>query len=427
MSEEDFLAGPNVDLKGSGNLAQKQMEIKDTAQQSQQTAQQSQQTAQQSQQTAQQSQQAAEQTEKAAEQTEKAAQQSQQAARKAQKASTRENIDTKNTLVSLQGQNYNYSKALTNFTDSKKTFNEFLNKGKISQKDASTLIKIIEESSTLLEQQQQGTLTENQRDRLLLLESQFNKEMGRVFSENKHKFSKDEINWFEEQIEKSNERIKDLTADVLGIGTRNDFVDFHAQRLMEAIINQVNIANQQKELTLEQKMVEYMDKIAFIRESVKQVAEAKETNNEKKIEEKAKEAVENFYKSIFFEKYWKLLDVKNEFNIVVGVLDQWKELKTSIIAGGLILYKKYSEKIDGKNFVLVYWDKIKPESKRVWLSKIIYGYTYKKKKYDGMLEKYDGKKISSNCILVPIDNYPAIISKFKQAKIQFKHVHVSVL
>jgi len=149
--------------------------------------------------------------------------------------------------------------------------------------------------------------------------------------------------------------------------------------------------------------------------------------DEKKIEEKAKEAVENFYKSIFFEKYWKLLDVKNEFNIVVGVLDQWKELKTSIIAGGLILYKKYSEKIDGKNFVLVYWDKIKPESKRVWLSKIIYGYTYKKKKYDGMLEKYDGKKISSNCILVPIDNYPAIISKFKQAKIQFKHVHVSVL
>jgi hypothetical protein len=38
MSEDDFLAGPNVDIEGSGNLAQKRIEDKNTAQQSQQAA-----------------------------------------------------------------------------------------------------------------------------------------------------------------------------------------------------------------------------------------------------------------------------------------------------------------------------------------------------------------------------------------------------
>lgn len=225
----------------------------------------------------------AQQSQQAAQQSQQAAQQTKQGEREAQKASTKENIDKTSTLVSFKGQNFNYSEALKNYGDFKKTFSEFVKSNKISQKDAEILTKIIEESSKLLEKQKKGTLSEKERDKLLLLESQFNKEMRKTFEENKNKFNKKEIDWFNDQIKKSDKRIKDLTADVMNLGARTDFVDFHAQRLMQAMVNQVNIANQQRELTLEQIMVEYMDKMAFIRESVKQVAEAKETKDEKKV------------------------------------------------------------------------------------------------------------------------------------------------
>ena len=221
--------------------------------------------------------------------------QAEKAAREAMRARTNENIDQKdiltsqkNNLVSAQGQNFNYSEALKTYNDFNNISAQLYKEGKISKKDYEILDKLAKEAVVLLEKQKKGTLTERERDKLLLLESQYNKEMNRTLEENKHKLNKREIDWFNEQIKKSNERIKDLTADVMNLGVRNDFVDFHAQRLMQAMINQVNIANQQRELTMEQKMVEYMDKLAFVRESVKQVAEAKETKNEKKIEEAVK-------------------------------------------------------------------------------------------------------------------------------------------
>jgi len=149
--------------------------------------------------------------------------------------------------------------------------------------------------------------------------------------------------------------------------------------------------------------------------------------DEKSLEKQIDRVVEDFYKSIFFEKYWKLLGIENEIKPIVGKLSEWKDLKTSIIANGITLYGKHVAEIKGKNFVLLSWKKIKPESKRVWLSKVLYGYNYKKRRYKGLLEIHDGKKISPNCILIPIENYPEVLKKFKHVKVTIKIFYISLL
>ena len=137
--------------------------------------------------------------------------------------------------------------------------------------------------------------------------------------------------------------------------------------------------------------------------------------------------IDDFNDSIFWKSYWRLLGVQNEIKPIVGRLENWRDLKASVIANGITLYGKYSAKAAGKNFVLFSWEKITPESRRVWLSKVLYGYNYQKKKYKGLLETHSGRKISTNCILIPIESYKVFLSKFKQAKISPKIFHISLI
>lgn len=149
--------------------------------------------------------------------------------------------------------------------------------------------------------------------------------------------------------------------------------------------------------------------------------------DEKQLEKKVEQLVNDFYSSIFFEKYWRLLGIENDVKPIVGRLDKWRDLKTSIIANGIILYGKYTAKTKGKNFVILSWAKIKPESKRVWLSKLLYGYTYEKRTYAGLLEVHKCQKLGSNCILVPIESYKEILGRFRQSKIPVKIFHISLI
>lgn len=137
--------------------------------------------------------------------------------------------------------------------------------------------------------------------------------------------------------------------------------------------------------------------------------------------------IKKFYASELFKSYWKLIGIENEIKCVIGRLEKWKDLEPSIIADGLILYGKYTGLVKGKTFVLVYWSKIKPESKRVLLSKKLYGYTYKKKRYKGLLEGTETLKLSSNCLLVPLEHSRMVLQVFKDLGVQTKTIHMSRL
>ena len=144
----------------------------------------------------------------------------------------------------------------------------------------------------------------------------------------------------------------------------------------------------------------------------------------KHLEKAISYATKKFYDAEIF-RHWKLLGVDNDIKPIVGVLDQWDQLKYSISINGLSLFCRYKTKIEGEQHVLIYWDKVKPESKRVLLSKRLYGYNYRTKTYPSQLKAAQGIKFASNCILVPIGNASKVLAIFKDLGIKHKVIYTN--
>ncbi|MBI2148653.1 nucleotidyltransferase domain-containing protein [Candidatus Woesearchaeota archaeon] len=144
-----------------------------------------------------------------------------------------------------------------------------------------------------------------------------------------------------------------------------------------------------------------------------------------KYEQKIKQIIGDFYKSKFFHSYWKIKGIENDFNVIVGKLDEWKEIKDSIISNGITLYSKFKTLPEKYvYFVLIYFENVKPESKRVLLYKNLYGYNIKNKHYHGLLERYNGKKLNKGTIAVPLEHKNIFFGLFKRFKVSIKTMNV---
>ena len=142
-----------------------------------------------------------------------------------------------------------------------------------------------------------------------------------------------------------------------------------------------------------------------------------------KVEHSILRLTQHFEKTEFGKK-WRQLGIKNDIKPVVGVLNDWN-LKSSIIANGIVLYGKYQLPIkDGNPQVILYWDKVSPESKRVFLSKKLYGYSYQKKSYLGVLTQVKATKLSSNCVMIPLKSAQVVLNLFRNKKIHYKIIYV---
>ena len=145
---------------------------------------------------------------------------------------------------------------------------------------------------------------------------------------------------------------------------------------------------------------------------------------DEKIGKDIKEIVNEFYDSIKFKKYWALLGIKNEINVIAGKLEEWK-LKDSMLGSAIVLYQPYSKASDtGKSRAILSWGNIKPDSRRVMLNKKIFGYNYYGKRYEGLLYKYKGRKLGSNVIIVSIEHLSLFIKIFKSFKIAVKTARI---
>ncbi|MBI2044969.1 nucleotidyltransferase domain-containing protein [Candidatus Pacearchaeota archaeon] len=131
----------------------------------------------------------------------------------------------------------------------------------------------------------------------------------------------------------------------------------------------------------------------------------------KKTEKELEKLTEDFYKSrealIFNNK-----GINNKINIMTGKLKEWKNLKKSIESTGVLLYGKYiPTEIKGKRQIIFFWDKIK-NNRGAFLNKV-YGFKVKDKKYKGLLEIYDGKKLGKSCIMIPLEHKEEIMNLLK--------------
>lgn len=143
----------------------------------------------------------------------------------------------------------------------------------------------------------------------------------------------------------------------------------------------------------------------------------------KKFERKIEKTTNDFYKSrealIFKSK-----KVDNKINVIVGKLDEWKELKKSIESTGIVLYGGYvsSGKVKGKKYSVFFWDKI-GKNRGAFLNKV-YGFISKKKKHKGLIEILEGRKLGKSSIMIPVEHREEIIKLLKHYKVNSKIIEV---
>jgi len=143
----------------------------------------------------------------------------------------------------------------------------------------------------------------------------------------------------------------------------------------------------------------------------------------KKFEKEIEVITNKFYKSrealIFKNK-----EVDNKINIIIGKLAEWKNLKDSIESTGIILYGNYipEPKTDGKKYIIFFWDKV-GKNRGAFLNKI-YGFNTNKKRYEGLIEIFRGKKLGKSSIMLPIEHRKEIVKLLKHYKVSAKLIEV---
>ena len=80
--------------------------------------------------------------------------------------------------------------------------------------------------------------------------------------------------------------------------------------------------------------------------------------------------------------------------------------------------------ISGKKYSIFFWDKIK-KNRGAFLNKI-YGFKIKGKKYSGLIETLNARKLGKSSIMVPVENREEILKLFKHYGVNAKVVEVYI-
>ena len=147
-----------------------------------------------------------------------------------------------------------------------------------------------------------------------------------------------------------------------------------------------------------------------------------DVENENKIEEIKKTVNEQFhnFKGSKFSDLWKYRDINNEISFKVGILEKW-ELERSVISDGITLYGKYRKLPKGlKQFSLFNFEPIKNVAKRNKIIRILFGRMENNYNYEGLVNRVNGKMLSSRSFIVPAKNTDDVIQIFDKEKIEYK-------
>lgn len=143
-----------------------------------------------------------------------------------------------------------------------------------------------------------------------------------------------------------------------------------------------------------------------------------DVDTDENLKDLVKTTTTNFYGSLWFKK-WERLGIRNTISCLSGRLDEWKDLERSMISNGKVLYGNYRpETKTGKLVGLFYVESVKPESKRVFINRKLFGYKRYGKKYAGLVRRHDGEKVGRGCFLVPMEFTQQILQFFRQNKVK---------
>ena len=149
-----------------------------------------------------------------------------------------------------------------------------------------------------------------------------------------------------------------------------------------------------------------------------------DADKEKSVEGIAKAALSRFYESKDYDK-WNLFKFAYSISVQSGELGAW-QLKTSIMAEGILLYSKKSEILPAERKVLFSYELPKKKKQYLHFIRALFGRKEKGYKDSGFLAELNGKKISSNVIIVPKENQQRTTEFMQKEKIDYSMKEIAV-
>lgn len=148
-------------------------------------------------------------------------------------------------------------------------------------------------------------------------------------------------------------------------------------------------------------------------------------NEEEKKEAAISAALKRFYQSQDYQK-WRLLSFTYPISIKVGKLDEW-ELKTSVLADGIILYSKEALISETKRHVLITYTLPRKKTKYLSLVRALFGRNEKGYKDTGLVGQCNGKRIATTVILIPKECVKSIFTFLQKEKIEYSFNEVNLI
>lgn len=145
------------------------------------------------------------------------------------------------------------------------------------------------------------------------------------------------------------------------------------------------------------------------------------SKNKKLADDKAVEITNKFYQTKDYLMF-KNRGIDNKINVISGKLSNWSDLKVSIESDGIILYGKYLGESAGKRKIIIYWSKI-GKNRGAFLNQV-YGFNVNGKRYSGIIEKVNGKKLGKSCAIIPSEHKKLIFDLIKKYKVSAKFSEV---
>lgn len=142
-----------------------------------------------------------------------------------------------------------------------------------------------------------------------------------------------------------------------------------------------------------------------------------DSGKEDELERIAKAALSRFYQSKDYEK-WRLLKFDYTISVEAGSLMNW-HLKTSILSEGILLFSKKIGVLQAERKVLFIYEL--PKNKKHYLHFIRKFFGRKEEGYKdaGLLGQVNGKKISTNVVIIPKENQQKVIEFMNKEKISY--------
>jgi hypothetical protein len=242
-----------------------------------------------------------------AKQTQQAAQQSQLSENKAQEVKYNANlslgetkIDFKKTEKELEGVIKTSKTHIERFNKSQSELDKYVptKEKPLVKSQIKRVIELNERKIELIDGFKNKKITEddyrlqsNDLDQNIVTEiKKYDEIILEVYKRNKNSLTEEQKEWYKDQFKQNKEMIGEIYSGMIGVGNGNTMINQHAERLMEALLTQVKIANEETNKKQNEVILEYLDKLAFIKDSLK------ELNNSKKDEKKFKE-VANYYET----------------------------------------------------------------------------------------------------------------------------------